>query len=203
MESVINSAEAVSNEGILTLITVEMDGEENECLLRITSDKRIKNLIRTKSIAVQSNSWMPFNNKASKEKQKIDKDSIKVGCDQIFGNCVITPRDNLSACCGLTLEHIPEMRLGKISDGHMGNLYRSQANDFLKFWINTDGPARIIERLMGERSEDILDGVVHICQACVILHKNMDVRKELADRFEEFVPEIMTRFSIDQAAKLI
>lgn len=103
VESVINSAEAVSNEGILTLITVEMDGEENECLLRITSDKRIKNLIRTKSIAVQSNSWMPFNNKASKEKQKIDKDSIKVGCDQIFGNCVITPHDNLSACCGLTL----------------------------------------------------------------------------------------------------
>ncbi|ELQ07393.1 hypothetical protein [Xanthomonas translucens] len=119
---------------------------------------------------------MPFHNDADERDQEIDHESLRNGCDQIFSNVVVTPHDNLSACCGLTLEHIPEMRLGRCDGSNMDALCYSQSQDFLKFWIHTDGPYAIIESVLGKEYAKILDGVVHICQACAILHKDDEVR---------------------------
>jgi hypothetical protein len=201
VSSVINAAEALASENIFSLITVELDNEANSCLTEIVGDDRIKALMRAKKVSVQSNSWMPFHDNAEDREQAISVDGMRQGCDQIFGNIVITPHDNISACCGLTLEHIPEMRLGRNTGSNLGALYRAQSDDFLKYWINVDGPRTIIERLLGKRSEPLLRDVVHICQACVLLHKSPEVRQELSLRYQEFVPEVMTRFTLKEGMR--
>lgn len=198
-ESVINAAEAAVKRGISTLITVEVDDDENTRLLAYLNDRRIKDLIRTKRLIVQSHSWMPFQADADKRAQKRNLSQLRTGCEQIFGNMVVTPHDNLSACCGLTLEHIPEMRLGHCDGSNMGELYRTQVEDFLKFWIHVEGPFAIIERVLGSGSAELLDDVVHICQACVIMHKNPRVLEALAAKYHEVVPEVMTRFYVKRA----
>jgi putative lipoic acid-binding regulatory protein len=198
-ESVINAAQAAVDRGIFTLITVEADDQESTCLSSIAYDERVRRMLKTKSLALQSNSWMPFRRDAEKRVQERNFAEMRKGCEQIFGNVVVTPHDNLSACCGLTLEHIPEMRLGHCDGTNMGSLYRSQADDFLKFWIHVEGPYAIIERVMGKESADILEDVVHICQACAIMHKNPQIREAIEREYLSIVPEVMTRFHIKRA----
>lgn len=198
-ESVINAAEAAVDAGIFTMITIEADDENSSRLYEFSRNQRLTELRKTKRLYVQSNSWMPFHSSAEKRSQRLDIGQLDKGCDQIFGNIVVTPHDNLSACCGLTLEHIPEMRLGRCDGSNMSKLYGAQAEDFLKFWIHVDGPYAIMKRVLGEESADILDGVVHICQACAIMHQNPRVVAKLQEKYLEIVPEVMTRYYINRA----
>lgn len=196
--SIVNAAFALTKTGIPTLITVESETKESDCTGEITRHPMIREALLTEILQIQSNSWMPFSEDAGQRKNFLSEHLLESGCNQIFETIVVTPHSNLSACCGLTLEHIPEMRLGHISDNFsMRDLFLSQSDDFLKYWIHVDGPYSIIKRLLGGRSEDILKNVVHICQACVVLHQNPLVREALAARYSEFVPEIMTRFSLE------
>lgn len=197
--SVANAAHACAEAGISTLITVECDTEERTLTKEVTSDPRISDLLGEDRIRVSSNSWMPFHSDAEHRIQDINRSELQNGCEQIFGNIVVTPHDNLSACCGLTLEHIPEMRLGQLTEGGMARMYRAQADDFLKYWIKVDGPYKIIERVLGEQAAPLLKDVVHICQACVLLHKNPQVVAALSEQYVEYVPEVMTRFLMKQA----
>lgn len=195
-ESAINATRAALEQGIPTLMTVEADDSENSCLRRLTSAPELRDYLRSKLFTIQSNYWMPFQADADARLQKPDVNALRTGCNQIFGIMVLTPHDNLSACCGLTLEHIPEMRLGRLDGTNMGELYRSQVDDFLKFWIHVDGPYAIVERLLGDESAEVLDGVVHICQACVLMHQNEKVKSAMRERAHEIIPEIMTKFHL-------
>lgn len=197
--SVINAARAALDQGIQTLITVEADDAENSRLVEINRADALQGHIRSGSLSVQSNYWMPFQSDAEERLQTPDPHMLRSGCNQIFGIVVVTPHDNLSACCGLTLEHIPEMRLGRLDGTNLGQLYRDQVNDFLKFWIHVEGPYAIIERVLGPDSKDVLEGVVHVCQACVLMHQNEKVKQAIVQQAEQLIPEIMTKFHLRRA----
>lgn len=89
------------------------------------------------NFSLQTNSWMPLR-KDSLYRGGGNQNNLRVGCDQIFNNCVITPKKEIASCCGLTLEHIPEMRVGKIDD--VACYSREQKNDFMKLWLRVEGP---------------------------------------------------------------
>ena len=199
--SVANAAAAAAADGLFCLITVESDGEDRSLLDELLKHPLLSAHIESRAVTIQSNSWMPFHDSAESREQRIDVQEIRKGCDQIFGTTVVTPHDNLSACCGLTLEHIPEMRLGKNTGSNMEALYSSQFEDFMKVWLQVDGPYTIVERLMETSAEQYLKNVVHICEACVILHKNPEVRATVMERYQEFIPEITTRFKIAMALR--
>lgn len=198
LSSAINAIVATVREDIQGVITVESDGD-GSVLRAIYEDKNIIPHIESGILIVQSNSWMPFHSNAEKRDQKIDKNSLREGCGQVFENIVVTPHDNLSSCCGLTLEHIPEMRLGKNSGKNMRDLYMGQLEDFMKLWIKVEGPYSIIEKVMGPDSKNYLDGAVHICEVCATLHKNGEIKSAIKNRYQEFVHEIVTRFWVKAA----
>lgn len=198
-QTVINAAEAAVSGGLRVLITIETDTEESRCLEAFRSDPRVLDLANSPLFGFQANYWMPFHDHAPARLQQADQHILRNGCAQVFNNVVVTPRDEIAACCGLTFEHIPELRLGHCSQGGIGERYRSQADDFLKYWLKVDGPYSIIERLLGHEADSLLDGVVHQCQACAVLHQNDGVRHALASRYGEFVPEVMTRFAVANA----
>jgi MoaA/NifB/PqqE/SkfB family radical SAM enzyme len=200
--AVVNAARALLENGVPTLVTVEKDTEESACFKEIHTQlveeqffTKFSNLFR-----LQSNSWMPFH--ADAVTRVMDKPSeLRKGCSQVFRNVVVTPYDKLSACCGLTLEHIPEMSLGDLKQSDMKELYESQLDDFLKIWIYVDGPYEIINKLLSNESDRYLSSIVHHCQACVVLHKNEVVKEVLMRRFWEFVPDVLARFNVAVAAE--
>lgn len=199
LSSVIQGACAATDAGIPTLITIEADDADNTRFREIASDARVKTRVQSRVLNLQSNSWMPFKSDADTRVQTVEKESLRGGCRQLFDNAVITPHHNLSACCGLTLEHIPEMRLGTCDGGNLSALYNDQADDFLKFWLRVDGPYSIIEDAMGDEAGSVLEGVVHICQACAILHKDERVKARVRAHAPEVARAVMTRFHLERA----
>ena len=195
-ESVVNAAEAAVEAGIFTLITVEADTSDSEKLSALTRDPLVQRLVKETGLCLQANSWMSFKDTGESRRHVVPTTGRATPCDQIHRNVVVTPYGEVAACCGLTLEHIPELKLGRIEDG-VANTYLNQQDDFLKYWLKVDGPAEIIRRVLGEdRSKELLSGSVHICHDCAVLHKNAEVRAKLAAHYKEFIPDVMSRYAL-------
>jgi len=195
-QSVIRAATTLVTSEIFTLVTVEKDTEDSGCLQQLSEDKNIRGLLKQRRFfRLICNTWVPFRQDSTDRSGLTDRGALESGCKQIFHNALITPSDTLSACCGLTFEHIPEMILGQlVEDADIARLYYGQFEDFLKIWIHLDGPYTIMRRLFGDEVKNDLQAVDHICQACVILHQHPEVRKRLQERYREFVPDVMNRF---------
>ncbi|WP_333810582.1 radical SAM protein [Idiomarina baltica] len=194
-DAVVNAAEALLDVNLTTLITVEVDTTESGRFKSLESKLSQKSLLNHPKLTVQSNSWMPFQSDAKERDFEATKESLRIPCSQVFENIVITPHNMLSACCGLTLEHIPEMKLGDLRKESIRELYDIQLDDFLKHWIRAEGPYSIIETLMGEDYVDNeLPKITHICQACVFLHKTPEIKEALFKQYLTHVPRIMSKF---------
>ena len=115
-------------------------------------------------------------------------------------NLVITPHKRISACCGLTFEHIPEMILGNTSSGNYQELFSRQLDDLLKLWIKTHGPLFILKKVYGEEPEmtSVLNNIQHQCHACVILHEKDRVNHKLREHLSspETVMQILNKINI-------
>ena len=115
--TVVNAVKVLLSNDIYTLVTIEKDTDSSKCLELFVNDLEIiqlKSKYQNKFL-IQSNSWMPFFYN-SKKRDQVTPENLNNGYDQVFTNCVITPNKEVAACCGLTLEHIQEMKLGKIDN---------------------------------------------------------------------------------------
>jgi hypothetical protein len=198
LQSVVNCAEALLRENIFTLVTIEKDTAQSTCWETAHDALKALREAHPAKLRIICNSWMPFHKDAV---QRADQRAYNVdkGCDQLFSNLVITPYKMLSACCGLTYEHIPEMRMGLVGAKPLGGFVTDIAEDFLKIWIHMDGPKEIVRKITGKPANELMDGTVHICQACAILHQNEPFRKALQARYQEFLPEVVGRFLLRKA----
>jgi hypothetical protein len=194
--SIENACSALVKAEICTLVTIEADSNNSHCLQTALASSIITELLRDYPLlfSLQSNSWMPFHDGYDERGQASGLAALTDGCSQLFGNIVVNPYDELAACCGLTFEHIPELKLGRLSNGCMQRMYEDSFEDFLKIWIHIDGPGTIIRKLFGESANDYYLNIRHICQACAILHKDEKIRDTLRDRYKEFVPDVMARW---------
>ena len=201
VQSVIRAAKMLVENIIITVVVIEIDAPGSECLQQFMDDPDIRHLLQQPELfRLQCNSWMPFLETSSVRRDLQDKSELLGGCKQLFHNVTITPKGELAACCGLTLEHIPEMKLGRLSTKMlMADQYYDQLKDFLKIWINVDGPYTIIQRLFGDAVHEDLQDIVHICQACVILHQHPEIRARIQQRYMEFIPEVMSRFYLQKS----
>jgi hypothetical protein len=197
--TIIQAAAALVQNDIFTLITVEKDSQDSNCFLSLKNNPVIEKLLSStpELFSLRSNVWMPFF-KDSKQRGGSCLDLAKEGCPQVFDNLVITPKKEVSACCGLTLEHIPEMKLGSITD--LSCYTSEQQNDFLKLWIHTEGPYKIIQRLMGENTEK-LKGVVHNCQACAILHQDKEIIEKITSSYHQHITRVYHQFNLKKSMR--
>jgi len=200
--SVVNAAEAAFDAGISTLITVEADTADGRSLRTFVEDPTIRALM-SDGLRLQSNSWMEFKRTDDKRSHVLSTAIRVEPCEQVHRNIVITPYREVAACCGLTLEHIPEMKLGKLDDGIAAS-YMRQVDDFLKYWIKLDGPSEVIRRVMGDAAANaLLEGSVHMCHACALLHKAESIREKLRVSYEDFVAEVMSRYALSNAVEVL
>ncbi|TFH90996.1 radical SAM protein [Vibrio ouci] len=194
LNTVVNALEVLVSHSISTLITIESDTETSTCLSDLTQNQRVQTIRKEHSekFTLQVNAWMPFH-KDSVTRQVIDIKEIEGGCDQLFNNCVITANGEIAACCGLTLEHIDEIKVGKINN--LSDFIINQEDDFLKLWIYTDGPIGIIKTLMGfDYFKE--HNVHHQCQACVMLHKDEAIKKQLSSTWKEHLIPTIQKFNL-------
>lgn len=196
LSSVINAVQACAELGIWTMITIEKDTETSSCRETINTNPLILELLSNRKLMLQNNTWMPFKLDYVDRGVQIHQDDLMQGCEQIFNNLVVTPHGRISGCCGLTFEHIPEMKLGSIGDKDaLRKAYDEQLNDFLKIWIKVDGPTSIIEQLMGSGYiENSIGTVSHNCQSCVYLHKKPEIVSALKENYEKYMSNVLIKY---------
>ncbi len=142
---------------------------------------------------------MPFHEDYRSRGNPIGLKGLTSGCKQIFNNLVVTPTAQLSACCGLTFEHIPELKIGNLHENSMAEIFERASTDFLKIWLHVDGPGTILRKLFGTSIDDELKNVRHICEACAIMHQNPIIREAIATRAQDFAPDVLARFELGKA----
>lgn len=196
--SVVNAAEALIEGGFRTVVTIESDGQGSQCFDEALSNPTFKRLMREHPdlFSIQSNVWMPFHDTFDPTRRRPSNAAIYDGCEQLYRNVVVSPHGQLASCCGLTFEHIPEMKLGSVEERSLRSMATEQVDDLLKMWVALDGPATIMKRLFPDDAEEGLKDVNHICQACAVMYKHPRVRSVLQERIVEFAPEILARFNL-------
>jgi hypothetical protein len=194
IDNVVNAAAALLDHGVTTLITVEADTPDGDCLNAIKIHPILSKLLKRESqpLMLMTNTWMPFN--TSRINRKVNAPA-QADCKQLFNNVVFTPHGEISACCGLTFEYIPEIKIGKITSAQsFEETFLAQLDDFLKIWIHVEGPTRIAYELLGQEGERLLKDTVHICQSCVIIHQNSLFRESLKRDYQRHIPRVMSKF---------
>lgn len=197
IDAVLNAMTDSVNNEIFGFLTIEQDAADSSIIDAIKSDTRFKNLLKLgdKKFRYQVNTWMKFNDQHKGRQANIGSKN-NTPCGQLFSNLVVTPHKNISACCGLTYEHIPEMRIGHLDGIGLAEAYNLETHDFMKIWIHVDGPDGIIRKVYGGVPPDGLISNDHVCDTCARLHKCDTTRALVRERFEEFYPDVMFRYEM-------
>jgi hypothetical protein len=141
------------------------------------------------------NVWIPF-----RSDEPLDAPTPAAaggeGCTNVLDNVVVTPDEQMAACCGLTMEHIPELKLGSLRRHRMGDLYRSALADFLKIWLRVEGPESILSFAASKQGLPCPTTSAHMCQTCVRVHRDPGVRTALLKHWQEKKTEVLFRFHL-------
>ncbi|RKN74923.1 radical SAM protein [Paenibacillus ginsengarvi] len=205
-ERVVNGAIAGAEMGLTSLIVVE--GFENSAFTihDAYAHPRLKAFRETHPnghrLQLMRNIWMPFHKERELEHtetiyRKPERIPLLGGCDNVLHNMVVTPDEHLASCCGLTMEHIPEMKLGKLAEHSISDLVKRGLDDFLKRWIWLDGPDAV---LWFARQKDprvpYPDKNVHPCEACAQFYLNPMAREAVRNHWKEIADDVLLRYEL-------
>jgi MoaA/NifB/PqqE/SkfB family radical SAM enzyme len=125
------------------------------------------------------------------------------GCASVLSTLVLTPSEYVAACCGLTHEQIPEMRLGSLREHFLAELIEAGRRDFMKLWLLIEGPERILNWAL-EKDPSIQPGgpYHHHCDVCRAIYSHPAIRQILQDGYQEKIPDVTFRFALLDRAGL-
>lgn len=205
-ERVVNGVLAGGELGMLSVIVVE--GFENSMFkvedalghprLRAFWDTSPK----APYVQVLRNIWMPFHadrqlDHAHELYRRPERLPLLGGCDNVLHNMVVTPDESLASCCGLTMEHIPEMKLGKLAEQPISAMLERGTNDFLKRWIWLDGPDAVL--WFAHQKDPRVpypERNVHPCEACAQFYLNPLAREAIRRYWHEVRDDVLLRYEL-------
>ncbi len=193
-QSITNAAQATVAQNIFSLITIESDAADSNAEGELLTCPIVNDLLakHQDKFMIQVNAWMPFTPDAGTRKAPAKSEGP---CTQLFHNVVVTPHAQISACCGLTYEHIPEMILGALDEAPLKQTYGKQVDDFMKIWIRVEGPSGIARSVLPhDAAENVINSCVHICQLCAVVHQNEEIRTAIESQWENHVGRILPAF---------
>lgn len=194
-QSVMNASEAALDLGMTVLVTIEQDSPSTSRVAKLIESPQVKRLLESapSRFLLQVNAWMPFT--SEDERRRSPDQSCDGPCEQVFSNVVITPHGQVSACCGLTYEHIPEMILGTLSERPLRETYASQLDDLVKVWLRVEGPAGVARGLLPAQEADaLLRKCNHICELCARVHQHDAIRSAPISAWATHTSRLMNAF---------
>jgi organic radical activating enzyme len=196
-ESVARAAYHAVKGGLLTLIVLEGKDTSRFRMKDLRAHPLITEILETDELRqrfiLMTNVWMPFHS---------DTDITNEGklkhqpCDNIFTNFVVNPTGNLMSCCGLTMEYIPELKVGHIDSHHLGETYSDQYRDLLKLWIWLDGTQTIFDLAIERGGLDTRRLSPHQCSTCTQIYKDPNLRSVVRELVEENAEQIIFRAAL-------
>jgi hypothetical protein len=118
--------------------------------------------------------------------------AAKTGCTSCLGTTTLQADGRLAACCGLGMRRIPELQLGKITEIALAAADTSAEDDFLKRWIRTEGPEKILAWASEHDPSIEWENMYgHKCQSCIRLYTDPKVREIIRERHKEKIADVL------------
>lgn len=198
-----NAALASIRLGLICAVNVETKDNSKFNIDKIISKDKVlsryaifcdkKEFINGKAIYFEKGIWAPMN---KNEQENITYKQYECGykfkpCDNLFSIIPINPYGEVLACCGITCERNPFLRLGNINKENIKTIYERAFKDIIKIWLYCEGPEKIeryIKTLKGEESNNF-----HPEHSCVLCQRifcdpnNIDILKENISKFSSRV----------------
>jgi hypothetical protein len=197
IESVARAALFATRSQLLTIVNIEGSANAKFRLDAFTELPQIREILGnhnlSKWLLASTNVWMPFHADSGIRPER-DAPPLRKGCDNIFENFVVNPYGNLMSCCGLTMEYIPEMKVGLTSEARtLQQIYGQQFNDLLKLWIWLDGTRAIFDLAVRRSGQTVQCPSPHQCAICAQLYRDPRLRSTVHDLVIENADEIVFR----------
>ena len=155
--------------------------------------------IYQKPLVVVQGQWMPF----TQESLSImlnDKNIMSAAnqgrCVNLFTSVTLSPTKHLFACCGLPAISINFFDLGFVNvQDDIRAAYECQFDDFLKIWLFTEGPYRILSFIankIGKIPE--LEYNFHMCFLCASIFCNEKYLNVLQEHYKEVYSSILLKY---------
>ena len=205
-DHIVHGAITAAEFGLRAVIVVEGSRQARFTMESVTSHAALRTFLEESParsrITLLNNIWIPFQSdreitQSDEVYRRQDRLERFKGCDNVLENMVLTPHEQLASCCGLTFEHIPEMKLGNTRKHRLRDLYDSQMQDFIKIWLRVDGPEKILDFAARKDASIVFpDDASHPCQTCALLFLNPKIRDVLQRHYLEKVPDVMFRYRL-------
>ena len=125
-------------------------------------------------------------------------------CDSSLRVVSVTPDQDLISCCGLNLEHIPQLHVASLRARTLREALEEVPPDLLKMWIHVEGPERVLE-FVKEKAPDFrlpLDSA-HICHTCQFLHRSAEALEVLGWHRQEVEDRVLDPYLLSCAGREI
>ncbi|URZ18668.1 radical SAM protein [Clostridium felsineum] len=199
IENILNATIVALNLGIIVAIAIETTKnskfKKEDLVNHQLYKKYIKDKDIEKNLKIISTIWMSFHtDRTFKYEDILNVEKEYSGCDSLFDSIVLTPDKSIASCCGLTLEHIPEMHIGELNENNVNELYEKQFLDFIKIWIYVDGAAKILTKVKQWNTNIEYPKFVHVCQSCAYLYHNTEVMNTIKNNFQKIIEEVLEKY---------
>jgi hypothetical protein len=186
VERVLHAARASAEAGLFTTVWIEeCEGSTFDgAIVREALD----DLVRERRVYVGVQPWIENAEGRGDARLEHDPslsrflDAKKSGCPTILDVLSVTPDQTLIACCGFTMEQIPELHLGSVAERTIADVLDCAPNELLKYWIHVEGPERILEFVQRfEPGYRLPAESPSICQTCLHLHRDPVAQRVIAE----------------------
>lgn len=148
-------------------------------------------------IHIERGIWAPIKKSCeNKITYKDYEDSINFKrCEHLYSIIPINPYGEVMACCGITCEQNPYLRLGNINREDIKTIYERAFDDVLKLWLFTEGPASMaayINTKNGVEKPQIEP--THACVLCREIFRNPQNIELLRNNSKEFSSRIILKY---------
>lgn len=118
-----------------------------------------------------------------------DEDNWKKPCKSVLENMVIDVDGNLSICCGIGSEEVPETIIGNVSEKPVADLIMDANNDLILNWLALEGPYGIM-KFIQSKAPDIpfKTRYINVCHLCHDIFSRLETRAVLSSMAEGAIP---------------
>lgn len=209
-ERILLGATICAENNIRTIVSVEGHNNAVFHTANMNEHSLIKNFYekfpkKKKQLTIVQNIWMSIHKEniliqdEALDRTNPRRVTMDRGCSNVITNMVINPEEQLSSCCGLTFENIPEMKIGSLKKHSMKELFEKQLDDFMKIWIYVEGPEGIIEFAASKNKNiKIPKNLYHICESCAFMYQNKEIRETIAQHYHEKIEDVLFQLTLKQ-----
>lgn len=171
-QNVRNAAVAAVRLDMTTELRIEGALGSDDITDAFDNDYQLVAMMYQGKLHVVRSGWMEFHNKGKKTRNwrtSFYDTRQYAPCESIFHDIVINPYGEVYACCGVGVSRIPQMRLGNVNQEPVKVIYERAFDDFLKVWLHTEGPEKILKFVHDKTGQKFPWHSCHICDLCRVI----------------------------------